>query len=409
LRTPLDRLATSRPLQVFALALAGLSLLSTAVWVAGTHHLLDRFHQPFGGDFIIFYATSRLILAGHGLAAFDPARLLAAERAVIPGVMRGLMWCYPPPFQLLVAPLALLPFRGAYLVFELLTATPYLLLLRRLAGGARLWGLAALASTGLFVNAWQGQNAFLTAACLGWGLLVVERRPVLGGVLLGCLVYKPQFGLVAPLVLMATGRWRAVAAAAASGLLLIGVSTLAFGAEAWRLFFRTLPHVSENAASGVLPWSKMPSVTIGLLSLGLPRWAAGLGQIAVALAVAALTARCWRGPARHELKVAVAVLASLLLTPYAFNYDLALLAVPGFVALRTPEGATPVAVNATVLAAALLPTLTVALARLCHAQPAALLIAAMFAAQLRVAGAEAGAARLVPAWARFRAAAAPVR
>lgn len=52
-----------------------------------------------------------------------------------------------------------------------------------------------------------GQNSFLTAALLGGSLLLLDKRPIVAGVLIGLLSYKPQFGLLIPLVLVATGRW----------------------------------------------------------------------------------------------------------------------------------------------------------------------------------------------------------
>ena len=60
----------------------------------------------------------------------------------------------------------------------------------------------------VFVNLGHGHNGFLTAALIGFALVTLDTRPVLAGVLFGLLAYKPQFGLMIPLVLVATGRWR---------------------------------------------------------------------------------------------------------------------------------------------------------------------------------------------------------
>ena len=67
----------------------------------------------------------------------------------------------------------------------------------------------------------HGHNGFLTALLLGGGLILLERKPFLAGLLLGCLVYKPQFALVLPLLLLALWNWRAIAGAAVSSLALI--------------------------------------------------------------------------------------------------------------------------------------------------------------------------------------------
>ena len=46
----------------------------------------------------------------------------------------------------------------------------------------------------MFVNIGHGHNGFLTAALIGSALVVLDRRPVLAGVLFGLIAYKPQFG-----------------------------------------------------------------------------------------------------------------------------------------------------------------------------------------------------------------------
>ena len=64
-------------------------------------------------------------------------------------------------------------------------------------------------------------TSWLTLVCLqiervGGGLLLLDRRPVLAGILFGALCYKPHFGMLIPVALAASGRWRAFGAAAAS-------------------------------------------------------------------------------------------------------------------------------------------------------------------------------------------------
>src|SRR5438128_1843363 len=110
----LESLITLRRLRVVAWVLIGVYVLAGGLWIATLHGLLDVFGQPFGGDFVIFHGASALTLEGRALAAYDPAQLLAAQRAAVPGSPTGLIWCYPPTFQLLIAPLALLPYAAAY-------------------------------------------------------------------------------------------------------------------------------------------------------------------------------------------------------------------------------------------------------------------------------------------------------
>jgi alpha-1,2-mannosyltransferase len=53
----------------------------------------------------------------------------------------------------------------------------------------------------------MAKTAFFSAALLGGALLLFDTHPLAAGVLIGLMAYKPQFGLLIPLVLLATGRW----------------------------------------------------------------------------------------------------------------------------------------------------------------------------------------------------------
>ena len=42
----------------------------------------------------------------------------------------------------------------------------------------------------------HGQNGFLSAALIGGGALLLDKRPVLAGLCFGALVYKPQLAVM---------------------------------------------------------------------------------------------------------------------------------------------------------------------------------------------------------------------
>jgi len=372
----IDRLIIPGRVQAATFVLLTIYLLTTAVWLLTTRHLLDGFHQPLGGDFIIFYGASSMTLHGHAALAFDPHALLAAERAVIPGVRPGLEWCYPPTFQLLIAPLSLAPFRVAYGLFILVILAPYLLVIQALVPG-RSSLATSCAFPGTFANAWQGQNGFLTTALFGYGLLSLDRRPWLAGAVLGLLVYKPQFGILLPVLLIGTGRWKSTLAAAVSGVAFIGLSVVILGLAPWIAFLRTLPNVSAALSTGQLPWSKMASVFVAARWLGTPTPVAYALQGVIAIVIAVATLLIWRRPGDLGLKAGLAALATFLTSPYSFNYDLVLLAIP--IAATVRHGRSHVlteGVKAALLLAAFTPILFLGIAKITHLQlmPAAILI-----------------------------------
>jgi hypothetical protein len=179
----------------------------------------------------------------------------------------------------------------------------------------------------VFINLGQAHNGFLTAALIGAALCQLDRRPWLAGMLFGLLAYKPQFGLLIPLVLIASGRWRVFAAAAATvAVLALGV-TLAFGAEVWSAFFAstefTRTIVLEQGGTG---WFKIQSV-FALVRM----WGGGIAlayimQAGVTILVAAALVWLWRGRAAFPLKAAGLAIGCVLATPYSLDYDLMLLA-----------------------------------------------------------------------------------
>ncbi len=323
----LDRLVTAQRVRAYALMLIAAYVLGAVGWVASMRHDVDPLGKPFGSDFIIFYAASSLALKGQAAAAYLPAAILAAERTAVAASRGLLLWCYPPTFQLLILPLALAPYKAALAAWVGATLALYLATVRLISRSPRAW-LLALAFPGVFLCALQGQNGFLTTALLGSSLLLLDRRPWMAGLILGLLLYKPQLGVLMPVLLVATGRWRTILAASLSGAALIAASTAVFGIEAWRSFFRVLPTVSHNLSAGRLPLSKVPSLFASLRLLGAPAGLALGVNLIVGAAIAVATVIAWRRPGPLKLKAGLAVLATLLLTPYAFDYDLVLLAIP---------------------------------------------------------------------------------
>ncbi|MEI4594850.1 glycosyltransferase 87 family protein, partial [Klebsiella pneumoniae] len=76
----------------------------------------------------------------------------------------------------------------------------------------------------------------LTAALIGFGMALLKRKPALAGLCLGLLAYKPQFGVLIPLALVAGGHARAFAAAALTVALMAILTTALYGVEVWQAF-----------------------------------------------------------------------------------------------------------------------------------------------------------------------------
>ncbi len=296
-------------------------------WMVQSDAGLDVRGKPLGYDFVSFWSASTLALEGEPEASYQPERILATGRRAIPDLETQFIWSYPPTFHLVVLPLALLPFIWSYLIWFLVWLIPFLLVIRRLAPAPETLMLA-LAFPGTLLNLAQGQNGLMVAALFGGAMLLLGRRPVLAGVLLGLLSCKPQFGLLIPIALIFGRQWTAFAAAAVTTLAFAVVALLAFGVQDWLAFLANLEFATAVLEDGRLPWAKMPSIFATLRLLGTPVDWAYLAQLLLAIGVAATVALVWWRPVPLPLAAAVLTSGALLVSPHLNDHDLALLAVP---------------------------------------------------------------------------------
>ncbi len=329
-----DTLPSARPPFSAArtIRLIGLTLaLGYLIVLGGTFlkgdFLLDRQSRPIANDFVDVPAAGRLSLDGVPAAAYDWPTHKQAEVRVIGHDFAGYYgWHYPPTFLFVAAALATLPFVVAMALSLAATLAAYVAALSGILGRTGIF--VALGFPAALWNVTAGQNGFLTAALIGGTLGLMQRRPALAGICLGLLTYKPQFGLLFPLVLIADRRWLTIAVAAAVAIGLAALSLLVFGSASWQAFMHWLPITSQVVlGEGHADWSRLQSL-FGLVRAhgGSERLAWSIQAIAsVALAIA--TTALWRSRAPFDLKAAALAAATLVVTPYVYMYDLVVLAV----------------------------------------------------------------------------------
>jgi hypothetical protein len=322
---------TGERVWAYALIMVGLSMAAIAIWIVLADDLIDRNGKPLGTDFSNVWSAGTLVLDGAPEASYDPASHYEAQREAFGGRdVPFYGWHYPPMFLGMAALLALFPYGLALALWMAGTLAGYLAAMRVIVPTQALGAvmLVALAYPAVFVNIGHGQNGFLTAALLGGALVLLDRKPVVAGVLIGLLAYKPQFGVLIPLVLAATGRWQSFAAAAITVLVAAGLSFLAFGTETWLAFGEstnfTRDHVLEAGGTG---WQKIQSAFAAARSWGAPTGMAYGLQALFAVSAAISLTWLWRSQAAFALKAAALAAASLLATPYVLDYDMMVLAV----------------------------------------------------------------------------------
>jgi len=300
------------------------------LWAAffGGNFLIDARGEPIANDFVNVWAAGRLALEGHAAAAYDRTLPKAAEgRAVGHDFANYYGWHYPPTFLFVAAALATLPYLASALLWLLATLALYAAALGKILGG-RPGAAVALGFPAALWNITAGQNGFLTAALIGGTLCFLERRPALAGLCLGLLTYKPQFGLLFPLVLIADRRWRTIVVAAAVALALAALSWLVFSTASWAAFVQGLSATSRVVlGEGGADFNRLQSVFGLSRAHGASEMLAWSLQGAAGLAAAVALVVLWRSRAPFELKAAALACGALLATPYVYMYDLVVLAV----------------------------------------------------------------------------------
>ncbi|MGB6537376.1 MAG: glycosyltransferase family 87 protein [Xanthobacteraceae bacterium] len=288
----------------------------------------DAIDAVIGRDFLNIWMGGRAAFAGGPAAWFDVDAYNAAIRALLaPNPLNDYRyyWSYPPDIELFTWPFGLMPYLMAYVSWSVLGIVAFVATAARV-GGIERKNLPFLAlAPAVAVTVFFGQNGLFTAALLIGGLAMLERKPILAGVLFGVLTLKPQLGILLPIVLLLRGRWRTIAAAAATAVVLIAVTALLYGPEIWIEYLRKVgaqqTWVLDHAGGNLVPSALYAARELGL---SFPvAWTAQIVESALALA-----AVVWTFARRRDEVLSWALLSTaiFLFTPYSYCYDMVVLA-----------------------------------------------------------------------------------
>jgi arabinofuranan 3-O-arabinosyltransferase len=300
-----------------------LSIYRAGIWP------VDSRGVPASTDFTAFWVAGWEALHGKVAQLYDPIEFAKIVFRIFGATDTIWTFAYPPIYLLILAPLGLLPVGFAFIVWDIVTLLGCAVIVYMIVRG-RIAVALMLASPFTAWNFFAGQNGFLTASLLGASFLFLERQPMLAGLFIGSLSYKPQFGILFPLALAAARQWRAFASATATAAVLFATSIAAFGSSAWGAFPRGfIAQAGINLfAESTAEWGFLQTIyglTRDLRGGASLAWGA---QFTTAFVIAMIVWRVWRSHARYPLKAATLSAATLLVTPYAFAYDLAAIVIP---------------------------------------------------------------------------------
>lgn len=318
----LDTLARSR-LLLACFMLAALLLVGAAAIRFQAPGLLGA--AKILTDFDAFHIAGTLAGRGEVDAAYDAARMMDAQ-AEIASVRSFMPYTYPPPFTLIADALARLPIGSAYALFALASFGLYLAVLRRIAGEGLLLVLLALIPT-IMLNLRTGQTGFLVAGLVGAFLLAWRDNRAIAGLPLGLLVIKPHLAVGAGLLALFGRRWDVVAIAAVVVAAAAGLATIVYGMAVWTSFLGAVREAGTFLAGGHYPMYRMSSAYAFFLTIGVPAPAALTAHFALAAVAASLL--IWTALARIAFRhrAALVCVLSLFVSPYNYDYDLALIGI----------------------------------------------------------------------------------
>lgn len=298
-----------------------------------------RGEMPLYTDFTPTYGAALLVREIPAENLYRPRLMTQAGRraaysaygAITEQQTRGVgfaPWMYPPTFILIIAPLAYLPYLLSWLAWLALTAAPYIAAVRQILPARLAWPLA-FAAPPAFFNIMYGQTGFLIAGLIGMALALLERRPLLAGLLMGIATCKPHLGVLLPLALLAGGYGKAFAAASLSAISFVILSIFAYGDDPWFGFIGTSLFHLEGFDANAYDFKVMTTILSSLRLAGFTQATAWSVQLMVAALMAILVAvSWWMGRNRPEtlgLRGAILCLATPLALPMTYLYDLAII------------------------------------------------------------------------------------
>ncbi len=245
------------------------------------------------------------------------------------GVSTHFVFSYPPNILPLLMPFGFMGYATALYVYTAASLVLAAVLGWWLAGKDRIGALLMVLSPGLMATIFNGHPGMLLAGLLVPGMLLLERRPILAGVLLGLATIKPQLGLLIAVIMLIRFEWRAILAALCSASALILLSLALFGREPWIAYFSIIAprqvevlHVIYD--ENFFYFLPTPFALFNWMGFSFA-WAQGLQAVCSVLAASA-SIYIWLTCRDLGARVLAVFIGTTLILPYFNNYDFTMLA-----------------------------------------------------------------------------------
>jgi len=301
--------------------------------VAGMNGLHVNRQALIGRDFVNIWHGGREAITHGAHGVYDRAayrRTLFAKW----GFAGLYAYSYPPHMLMLSVPFGVFSYLPAYALWTILGFCLFWLAARPWLRDVGLPSWAVLVLPAAFVNLWAGHFGFLIGALALYGWWRVGTQPVRSGLAFAVMTVKPHMGILVPLLLLLGKRWRVILWAGIGTIGLVALSTLIFGTWAWDAWLTSTLEFQAGLIEVVprQPYSfMMPTVGRLLYSLTDDEALVLTGQILTGLYAVALPIWAWRNGARPRDLGMLGIIATPLILPYSFNYDMVALSLVALV------------------------------------------------------------------------------
>lgn len=343
--TPPNRVWTDEDINKLLAAAAIITVAFLAIMLVQTtwHFPFPRTHggSVIGNDFFNFWTYGQSAFSRDPGAYYHwPTYNLYQKTIGVDEV--GHNWSYPPSIMLLTAPFGYLSYVTSLVVFTLVSIVVFILVAR---GDLQDWKLVALAlvSPAAMHCLNSGQSSLLTAAVIlaAWRLL--DKRPIVAGLLIGCLSLKPQVALMFPFMLLATQRWRVIASAAVTCFAIAALTSVLFGFKVWEQYiYQGIPAQNLVLTDPTLDSAAMmPTILMTFRRFGLSYDLSMAVQLV--FSAAAVVALLWAFRRPHDVNdrrmFAMFAACTVCASPYLLIYDLVPLTVAAIFLMKEERSA----------------------------------------------------------------------
>jgi hypothetical protein len=288
-------------------------------------------HRLRSTDFVNFYAGASIVAQGDATSLYDRS-VQGPLLQSISGLPLTEYFLHPPFEAAMLAVLALLPFRTAYVLWTALNAALVAALCWPFASTFQsvrrqpLIGMAGYFFFPVLVSLVLGQDSvFLLAILVVTYVLMRDQRPFLAGLVLSLSAIKFQYLLIFTCLLLMAGKRRLVLGAASGCVVLALISAVLVGLPGLISYVILLRDFSAHSGYGSLHLDLMVNWRGFLAGLGISNRAFFMaGEIGLALIAFAAT----QIKRDESLQFAVLLTVSLLASPYAHFADATLLLLP---------------------------------------------------------------------------------